>query len=402
MDAFARSINSEIFADEEERQAVLNDIRAYRACCRQIYAVLLLSQAAGGRIESVAASAEAEEVLRVVPESDRAKVVALAALQRGDIEKGERVRGEGQPFTVRGGAALAYEMRDYFLHELWPGAMSFVWDAARRDVMTVWTSKDPEFTRANRGWLALQGARGIAQFNWRGIGFPQATGRPKLDGHGLRLKWHHERGEMYFALPRLDGGRYRVWKALRDGEEGWNLGTLWLNERDGALKVAISYHRPGTEAQVDPARICRVKIGEPGEFFLNIAGPDGATTFDTISGVEAVGLLRRMFTRKQELERRRAACGNPRAPWGHRKGWRAAQDVLSRLTVERERCVADTNHAWTRRIVTRAIAWRCGTIVVEGFPAEAELAGLPWKWSQWRDYLSYKASECGIVATYEQ
>lgn len=394
MESVTRSLTVDVFAPDEQRQSVLNDIRRYRACCRQCYAVLLLSQTAGGRIE------EQDESLRVVPDSNRAKVVALAALQRADLERGERVKGEGQAFSVRGGTALAYELREYVLRELWPDVLSFVWDSIRRDVTTVWTSKDPEHTRANRGWLALQGARGLAQFNYRGIGFPRATGRPKLDGHALRLKWSHERGEVEFSLPKLDGGRYHVWRSLRDGDEGWALGTLWLNEREGRLRATISYSRPACAANVETGRVCRVSIREPGEQFIAIAGPDGAATYDTISGVEAVDWLRQMTARKVELERRKAACGNPRRPWGHRRGWLAAQDVLSRLTLQRERGVADRNHAWSRRVVTRALSWRCGTIRVEGMPGTSELSGYPWKWQQWKEFLAYKAGEPGIEVEY--
>jgi hypothetical protein len=281
------------------------------------------------------------------------------------------------------------------LREQWPTALSFVWDSLRRDVVTVWTSKDPEFTKANRGWLALQGARGVAQFNWRGIGFPRATARPKLDKHSLTLKWDHDIGPITFNVPRLDGGRYHVWRNLRDGAPNWTLGTLWLNERDGELRTVLSYSRPFSAVDVEATRTCCVVIGEPDEQFLTITGPDGAVTCDSISDKDAVGWLKKMKCRREELERRRAACGNPKRPWGHRQGWRAVQNVLSATTATREKGVRDHNHAWTRRIVSRATAWRCGRISVEGLPVE-KLAGEPWKWRQFSDFLQYKAGEKGI------
>src|SRR5262245_40933716 len=153
-----RSLSVDVVVADELRQPVVNAIRRYRAACRQLYAVLLLSQQAGAEI------VETDEVLRVLPKNEAAKAVLASALGKG-------------------GKALGYELRDWFRQELYPQSLSFVWDSARRDVAAVWTAADPEHPRATRGYLALQGARGIAQFARRGLGFPLATARPKLAGH---------------------------------------------------------------------------------------------------------------------------------------------------------------------------------------------------------------------------
>ena len=365
-----RSLSLDVFAPDECRQSVLNSIRRYRASCRQLFAVYLLSQQAGSTIRDDGDS------LRVIPNGQAAKACLEAAMGKA-------------------GKAAAYELRDWFRAELYPGSMSFVWDSARRDVQTIWSSGDPEFPRASRGYLALNGARNLAQFQRRGIGFPVVTARPKLNGHTLLLNWDHNIGPVELSLPRLDGGRYHVWRALRDGEPEWRLGTVFLNERDGKLSTTISYSRPAREQAVDAGRVCEVRFGEDAENYLRIVGPDGAATYDVISAAECTAWLRRMFARRQELERRRAACGNPRRPWGHRKGWLAAQDVLSRATAQREAGSKDRNHAWTRRIVTRAVAWRCG--VVQMPPSPDTLLGQPWGWAQFEQYLRYKCAEAGIT-----
>ena len=92
------------------------------------------------------------------PDNDRAKLLLALALGSARTEKGEKVKGEGTPYKVSIGSGLGYEMREWFLKHLWPTAMSFVWDSVRRDVQTVWTSKDPEHPQASRGWLVMQGA----------------------------------------------------------------------------------------------------------------------------------------------------------------------------------------------------------------------------------------------------
>ena len=383
-----RSVTLDVFATDERRQDVLNSIRKYRAVCRQVYATLLLAQTAGASVE------EHETGPRLKPDGDGSKLALAAALGSAKIERGKKTKGEGQEYKVQIGSGLAYELREYVRKELWPTALSYVWDSIRRDVTTVWTSKDPEHTQAKRGWLALQGARGIAQFNWRGIGIPVATGRPKLERDLLALKWDHEIGSLTFKLPRLDGGRYFVWKNLRDGSDGWELGTIYLNERDGKLKVTMTYTKPASVAQVDPKRVCRVKLVADKETLLRIVGPDGAATYDTIASADVLAWLVRRRQQKELREAERSACGAPRRDWGRRKGWNCAQRIIAKLTLRREQGVKNHNHAWARRIVARATAWRCGRIEINKVPDD--LAGYPWKWQQLVDFITYKSQERGI------
>lgn len=388
-ESVTRSVSIDLFVPDEQRQSVLNSVRHYRLCCRDVYAALLLAQTAGAEIEDI------EGAMRLKPQSDQAKLALAAALGVARITPGDREKGNGQSFTVNVGSAMAYECRAWVLQQLFPTAMSFVWDSLRRDVVTVWTSRDPEHTQATRGWLALQGARGVAQFQRRGIGFPTATARPKLAGNTLTLKWDRELGAVEFRIPRLDGGRYYVWRALRDGDEGWKLGTVYLGERDGKLYAVLSHDRPAQAASVDAERVCTVRFGDTQEGFLRIVGPDGAQTYDSISAESAVAAMERLRVHRDKQEKRRAACGNPRRPWGHRKGWLANQDVLTRCTLQRDRLQKDVNHCWSRWAVSRAVSWRCGKLVVEAMPAD--LFGHSWSWAtQFRMFLAYKAEEVGI------
>src|SRR5262245_28270370 len=140
--------------DDAQRLAVLNQvrqsIRQYRAVLRHCFSVLTCAQAAAAEISWQ--GGDAGEI-RVRPNNDAARQVLAAA-------------------TGKDGAALGYQLREYVLQTLAPTWHSFVWDSLRRDMSTAWTAKDAEFPRAGRGWLILQGARGISRFNNRGIGFP--------------------------------------------------------------------------------------------------------------------------------------------------------------------------------------------------------------------------------------
>ncbi len=407
-----RSTTFDLIPPDDMRQPILNSIRRYRAACRQLFAVVGLAQAAGASLVE-----KDDGSVSLKPSGIQAKIIATAAMTDAEVTSEALGKGNGSRLSIPVGSGANYELRRWFLEDLMPGAMSFVWDSARRDINTAWTARDAEFPQASRGWLALQGARGLAQFQRRGIGFPLATAHPLLEGRTLTLRWHHDLGTLVFNTPRMDGGRYHVWRALRDGDEGWKLGTLYLNERDGKLLATVTHERPANLASVDQERVCRVTFGErvdggnqnvervdarigigDPENYLRIIGPDGMSSYDTISMVEAVAWLARQRVRREQLERRRAACGNPRRPWGHRKGWLAAQDVLSRATLLRERGQAQRNHAWSRRLVTRAVAWRCGVISVEGMPAD--LLGHPWGWAQFREDVKYKAAERGITAVF--
>lgn len=377
METIQLDMSIDLIVPEDQRQPVRDWIDRYRRACEHMFAVLLLAQRAGATIVE-----DGERGVRVVPNGKAAKAILEKAL--GKV-----------------GKALAYELRDYFLQELCPGALSFVWDSARRDVEAAWRAPDPQFPKARRGFLCLQGAREGTRFARRAIGFPVATARPQLHGHELTLKWDHNIGPVTFGLGRLDPGRFWIWRNLRDHTEGWDLGTIYLGKRDdGQVRAKFPYTRPARLAAVDPSRVLTVRFGEPdSDAWITLSGPDGEQTYDTISGVEVVAWLRQMYSRRKALEARRGACGSPRQPWGDRRTWLAAQQVLSRLTLHRENGVHHRNQCWTRRIIERSVAWRCGTIVVGDVPSET-LAGLPWNWTDWKFCLAYKGKDRGITVSW--
>jgi hypothetical protein len=331
----------------------------------------------------------------LTPNNDRAKLVLALALDSANVTRGTKVKGEGQRFELQVGASAGYEMRDWFLRHLYPTAMSFVWDSCSRDVMTVWSSKDQQYPAATRGWLALQGARGVAMFMRRGIGFPVATARPKLANHTMTLNWDRDIGPVAFVIPKLDAGRWVPWKSLVEQAEGWKPGTIYLSEREGKVFATVSYERPIAAENVDPARKLRLHFGETQDQFLRLEGPDGPGTYDVISAQSAVAYMLRALKRRQKLEERRGSCGSPRQPWGQRQANQVETEMLARQTADRSKRAADWNHAWTRRVITRAVEWRCGTLEVDQQPAD--LFGQPWQWQAFEKDLEYKAVAVGIV-----
>lgn len=354
------------------KKPIIDSIRQYRTGCRKLYGVLCAAYAAGAQIEV------SEDDIKLTPSSESTKSILATMLGAEGACK-----------------AHGYALKDYFQQYLYPNAQFFVWNQAQRDISSVWNSCDPEFPTASRGWLALQGTRGIAQFRRRGIGI-SSNGGPKLHEHTLSLKWDRVIGRVDFKLPRLDSGRYYIWQHLRDGAEGWSLGMVYLSESDGKLRAVITYHRPEDLRPIEVDRQLLVTVGETPDRFLTLAGPGGVVELDEISGCSVVAWLGVMKARQKELEDRVGACGNPRAPWGFNKSRRKNQEVRSRVTKQRANGVKDHNHAWTRRIVTRAVYWRCGTIKV--VPAVAEtLFSYPWNWTEFFACLKYKAAFHGIT-----
>jgi hypothetical protein len=363
-----RSVTIDLIPPDDRYKDVINHIRQYRATAKQCYAILLMAQTAGADLNF-----SKDGTFSLKPNSKRSKKLMELAFDKA-------------------GKALAYELREYVLQHLIQGFHSFVWDSIRRDITQVWVSKDQEFNNASRGWLALQGARGIAQFNHRGIGFPNTLVH-NLDAHRLSLTWHHDIGPVEFKVPRLDCRKYNIWRALRDGDEGWKVGTLYLNERDGLIRAVVSYCKPAELKNLNTNYVCAITTDcESNDTLFKIIGPQGS---DTIDNYEVISWLKMMKARRENLEARRASCGNPKRPWGHRHGWLASQDVLSRLTMKREKGVADRNHAWSRRIISRAVSWNCGTLEIGKLPEL--MYGCPWKWQQFSEFLKYKAEEIGMV-----
>jgi hypothetical protein len=288
-----------------------------------------------------------------------------------------------------------YQLRNFVRNDLAPTWMSFVWDSLRGDVSSRWKARDPEITKATKGWLVLQGARGLSMFTRIGIGFPSAVARPKIEGHDVTMKWDHDIGAVCFKLNKLDGGRYHVLKGVRDNLPGWKLGTVYLNERDNKLRLTVSYECPDPVKTLDPNNLMEITFtGVPNQY-ITVKG-SGNLEGDSISVVEALGQLQQLNIKRDRWESRRAAVGNPRKAWGSKPLWDATQKVVGVVTERRSNAIKTRNHLWTRRLVEDALRWQCGSVKINNMP-ERELLGEPWNWSQFRQFLEYKITENGGI-----
>lgn len=363
MNAIDLSLVLPVSAGERTRE-IGDSIRQVRAAARQVYACLFAAQAAGAEIEW-------GESLRVKPVNARAKAILEATFNKA-------------------GKAPVYEARQYVLDHLLPACLSFVWDQLRADVWMKWKARDPEFPTASHGYLALNGVRRLAVFHNLGIGFPVSTARPKLSEHHLTLKWDREMGPVELRIGTLDPGRWATWKRIASGE--WAHGTLRLTERKGRLLAIVSYKRPCRQEATDTESRLTAHVSDDGSAIL-LAGCGHS---DRIYLREAADWLRRLAAQRAAWEARKASMGSPNRPWGMKRQWKGIQRHLRRVTECRDNGQRSRNHAWARRIITRAEHWGCGTVEIT-VPETSELCGQPWRWPELIAAASYKGRLAGIA-----
>lgn len=361
-----RSVPFDVSVGADLHRKIRESLNLYQFACRKAFSVCALAEHAGAEIACT------EKGLTVKPSSRAAKTILAEA------------------FGIQDKKAHLYELR-LWLRDLCPTWMSIVPEAIHRDVSDRWKSKDPEITKAGRGFLVLQGERGMARFQH--IGMPFKNTVPKLSGHSIRAKWDFDIGEVEFRIGKLDGSRYYIWKNLRDGAPGWKLGGMRLVERKNRLRVVVTYHCPSKDETLDAGKAVKVEFTGDPESFITMRGP-GNLQGDVISFASADEILRRLDARRIGLEAARKAAGNPRRAWGNRRAWKSIVGKSERNSSRRTKVVEDYNHCWTRRIVSNMRRWRAGVVYVVNLP-ERDVFDHPWQWAHFRFCLDYKVKEIG-------
>lgn len=354
-----RSVKIDVNSSEDQYKVIINLIKTYRIACRQLYSVLAMSEIA------VSEHVIDEKGISVKPNKD----------------------SNHQLLTW-----IKNPTRRDIIEELLPGYLSAVWDGVKRDVESRWKSKDPAFPSATRGYLTINGVRDFALFNHIGVQCNSNVPRTMTE-HGMSLRFTSNiEDTIDLKFGRLDGSRYYILKNICNNPD-WKCGTCYVNEREGKLFVVISYEAPDVKAEIDINRILEVSFTDNPEAFIQIKGPKGVQTYDTISAVEVIAWIKEIQTLTMKFKTHKTATGNPRRAWGSTKQFKALQDRLFRVTKRRENGVKERDHLWSRRIVERAKSWQCGHIVMNELPKD--LFGFSWQWYQFSQFLRYKIEEIG-------
>lgn len=349
------------------RRKIIDSIRLYRAAARKAFAACAMAEMAGAEI------IERDGDLKIIPHTDGAKTILKSA------------------FGVDGKAHL-YELR-LWLRELHPTWMSIVPESLHRDIVSPrWRAKDPEFPKATRGYLTLNGVRGMAQFNKTGIYFKNTI--PRIAERTVTLRWDYDIGDVVLKIIDMDPSRWHVWKNIVDKTEGWKLGGTYLKERDGKLILIIGYECPDKEQSLDSGRVLCVEFTDNPELFITTHTEDKKFSGDAISVSGAMAWAKEIESIRGAYLQRLASYGSPRKRWGSKRLRAGVCARLERLTARRANGEKSHNHLWTRRIVENAIRCKTGRVVVVNTP-EREMFGIFWGWYQFKQMLKYKIEEVG-------
>jgi len=360
-----RSTKIDIIPPADKRQEIINSIRLYRAACRKAYSACSNAEMAGAEIICN------DNDIKIKPNNESAKQILELA------------------FGVTGKAHL-YQVR-IWIRDLHPTWMSIVPESIHRDIVSPrWRAKDPEFPKATRGYLTLNGARAHASFMRVGIYFKNTVPKIRADRRCISLKWDYDIGEVDFNIPKLDGSRYGIWKNLCEQKEGWKPGGMFLSEKDGKLFLVLSFECPDPIADIDKEKTLTVTINkEEPENYITSSCENKRFTSDKISVLDAVNWLDKLNIVREKYLKQLAAAGINKRRNKHHK---IVAKKMETQSTKRTNGQKSFNHLWTRRIIQHAVRTKCGTIVLSGLP-EKEMLGHPWGWYQFREMLKYKITE---------
>jgi hypothetical protein len=161
--------------------------------------------------------------------------------------------------------------------------------------------------------------------------------------HTLTIKWCHEIGEVEFKIPRLDSGRYFIYKSLRDSAPGWKMVHYISTSATAVYFATVSFERPDTKADLDPERKINILFSDDPESFIKIVGPKHNTHTTQSLQPEAVAWLNELKFIRSKSGNPQGSCRNPRKPWDL-QNMAGLQQRLSNNTDRRTNGVQTRNH----------------------------------------------------------
>lgn len=368
---------------DENYPKVIEAIRRYRWVCRHIAAIACTVEAAC----SEAVTSE-DGFLKINMGHEESKKILAHIFKKQ-------------------GKAYIYELRDY-VKTLLPEWKSCMVDGVLRNVASALMAKDAEKNNARRNFLVTVGMRTAPGFRFSEMPIPNKDASISTEKNGVRLKWNFDVDKVEFRWlgarkksggRKLDPGRSYTWHKLSTKE--WKMGSVYLNERDGKLKVRVTYHEPERQSVVDESRVLEVAYDPDNkDKFLSIKlVKGGKTLLDDIkhrelSALAALDRIDDLETRARSTLYKRSACGSKVGGSGLKSAARHYDGRRERITKQRTNVVKNWNHLWSSRIILLCKNNRAGSLVVSGLPAK--LFERPWQWFQFKEFVKYKAKADGI------
>lgn len=270
---------------------------------------------------------------------------------------------------------------------------------ASRAIQSYWKAKDQEITKCNRGYLVLQGKRMPGKmFNACMYLHKEIL---KIDKHEITFRpFADTKEKVKLKIKSLDPHAWGIWKRMVSGDLNYGCPAQLQLTKKRDLILFVAYEQESKKQQ-DAVKGRVMDLGfdtENAVSYVQMHMREGHKSRiddmrnDSLDVTGAIDIIDRLRKQREHWERmKKTACGKRD---GNRKADSSAVEHLNKITLNRTRVVRGWNHTWTRRIVTRAHAWRCEKIIMQEMPDD--LCERSWLWSDFRDKLAYKAQEYGI------
>jgi len=412
---------------------VVNMVRIYRALFRELNGIAMLGSAATSKIlpRTTKINKDGEEVPVMDPGAFKV---------RRDYKQSKELVANA--LNGLAGKAKYYELRNAFCRVVAnlsaSGVITFgthMFDtlrvrlAAERDKKVIL----PSGKELPRSHMEVVGAFDAIPVRNLGVPFMHSATRSCASliederGVRLRVQWGHKedcadlilKGSVQVGDKKLERKpawsiEYMLHKMLT-GEWEWQTPVLNLHD-DGKLFVTIPFARPTAEKFLKPGSVAELS-------YMPIYGRDlWRTKADRMgTGTGKHDNMRYVVHLTQGKQKFALAANDviadfdrytrQRVYWEEyrdsRRRWtrrlrKPAAEHINALAGARLRRMRDANHAWSRQVCQRAFSWGCSKIKVFKFPDGAAhgLTGdkaYSWSWSQFMQFLQYKAEEKGIA-----
>jgi hypothetical protein len=374
-----KTLRLHLHFSDEDKMAVQNSIKLYRAVAAKASAVLECALAGGSTIEEKPRKNESGEV-----ETD-----IFVRSSRSEAEPAQQIL---QAVFDKKGKAFGYPCRDWIVQSL-GDLRSCVADAMIRELGSRWKAEDPDpKVKGRRDWLVLNGRR-FRPAMMRAL-LPIRRTMYEIDGHRLTLRVYKDR-EVEARLGDLDPGRWAILRRFADGRA--TCGDMKLGrDRKNRFFAIVPYEITEQEDQsLDANRTAEVSFVDGSIVMCMCEGE--ASRVDTmrtysISVRPALDRAARLGSMGDELETDLKACGTRRN--GNQRARSHYQKRMARITLAKEANKTNYNHFWTRTIVEKCRQWNCGSVELH---LPDSLFGDSWPFAKFRFFMAYKAGEAGIA-----
>ena len=356
--------------DKELRNELINHIQAYRYTARKLFAEAIITMNAAAETEYTNGR------LKIKSDYEKIKII-LETLNNAPCKK-----------------TTYYSFYKRAAELLPEGVNSTIRAAIVLDIEKAMKQPDLEIVGANgkgvpKGYLAMLGTRGVAQFHNLGMSIVKQT--IKLNEEGAEIKFNTNLEPVKIEFTKLDRFRKDVIENIIYKEPGWELcdSRITYIGKDNEIRMFVSYKKPDEIIETVEGRDLNVTFTDFMDRFIIVSdGTDGGASRLSFYGADLI--LRQLAAKTHRFQGAKDACIGV-----HQKAYNAINEKLNRNTVRRTRVIKDWNHRFSKYIVGKAVESKAERIVIENLP-EQGIFEHPWAMHELKSMINYKAKFHGI------